>query len=83
MMRKKKVVKSRWWTVGFVVMLLFVVLVSMLFGTTIGYDQALASLTGCEEVACSELGINASKCEICSKPTLASVVLECPCTGGA
>jgi len=78
-MKDKK--KNVWWSVGFVVMLLFIVLVSMLLGTKLGYDQALASLTGCEEVACSELGINASKCEVCSKPTLASVVLSCPCTG--
>jgi len=76
-MKDKK--KSKLLTVGYVVMLLFIVLVSMLFGTTIGYDRALKSLIGCEEVPCESLGLEGMvSCEICSKPTLAQIVIDGP-----
>ena len=79
MIMKDKTKKSRWWTFGFFAMLILIIMISMLFGTTIGYDRALKSLTGCEEVSCESLGLDGMvSCEICSKPTLAQIVIDGP-----
>jgi hypothetical protein len=45
--------------------ILLVLLGTFLMGTAVGFNMALKSLSGCEPIACKELGIEAASCEVC------------------
>lgn len=59
--KKKSSFKGVWITL----IVLVIIAGAFLFGTAVGFNVAVRELSGCEQVSCNELGVDADICEIC------------------
>lgn len=45
---------------------LLFILAAFMLGTVVGFNTAITHISNCQEVECTDLGIDADTCEICS-----------------
>jgi len=68
--------KNKWVPLVLTVLMVLSIFGAFIFGTVVGFNVSVRQLSGCEEVSCTELGVEADMCEVCEERGIHIVRLE-------